>query len=172
MATRTATERTRDTLVGRLAQRVAAQPTLEEPFVLQNRIAQTRTRHVVVIWDAWSDMDRDERAGIILDAYQNAGVLNGDAITVAMGLTQQEAMQLGYLPYGIITLRKNSDPVSLTRLKQAMERVGGVQVRTGSLLQVRFPTQDLAQEAYRQLAERVPGPYWAILHEATPPDPQ
>ncbi|HEY8667012.1 MAG TPA: hypothetical protein VIL86_10120 [Tepidisphaeraceae bacterium] len=170
MATQTLIDRTKSKLVDELAKRVKAPEALDEPFVLQDRIPQTRTRHVVVIWDRWSEMDRAERSNVILDAYCKAGVLGKDSITVAMGLTQQEAMQMGYLPYSIVAMRKPSDPVTLERLKQAMESAGGVHVRTGSLLQLRFPSLDLAQEAYRQLIQGVPGPYWAIQHETTTSD--
>lgn len=170
MATLTALAQTKDRLVGQLARRIAAPATLDEPFILQDRVPQTRTRHVVVIWDKWSDLDRSGRSKIILDAYEKAEVLGNDSLSVAMGLTQQEAMQMGYLQYSIITLRKNSDPVTLEQLKQAMESVGGIHVRTGSLLQLRFPTKELAQEAYRQLVTQIPGPYWGIQHEASSTD--
>ena len=167
MATRTPSAPANGKLVGELAGRPNAAADLDEPFVLQDRIPQTGTRHVVVIWDRWHALDRVGRSKVILDAYQKAGILGKDSISVALGLTQQEAMQMGYLPYSIITMRKDSDPVSPERLKQAVESVGGVHVRTGSLVQLRFPTVGLAQEAYRQLTQKIPGPYWAIQHETT-----
>ena len=52
--------------------------------------------NVTVIWDAWSDVPRDRRAGIILDAYREARGQEGMlAISVALGLTRQEADKLG-----------------------------------------------------------------------------
>src|SRR5213080_2217789 len=120
MATRTHSNRATDKLVSALAERVKVPGAGEEPFVLQDRIPQTRTRHVVVIWDEWADMDGPERSNVIVDAYQRAGVLGADSVTVAMGLTQQQAVHMGYLPYSIIIMRKNSDPVSLKQLKDAM----------------------------------------------------
>jgi hypothetical protein len=163
--------RSTESLVNELAGRIAAPgESAEAPFILQDRIPQTRTRHVVVIWDAWADRDRAERAGMIMDAYAASGRLGDDTIPVAMGLTEPEALDLGYLPYSIIALRKNTDPVSPADLKRALEQIGGVQVRKGSLLEVRFPTSALAQHAYRLLLQRVPGPYWQIQHEKVAAD--
>lgn len=165
MPTRTHPNRATDKLVSALAERVKAPGGAEEPFVLQDRVPQTRTRHVVVIWNEWANVDRDERSRVILDAYDRAGVLGHDSITSAMGLTTQEALDLGYLPYSIITMRKNSDPLSSAELERAMERIGGAQFRQGALLQVRFPPRELAEGAYRRLLEAVPGPYWGIQYE-------
>ena len=152
-------------LVDDLARRLTAPAGLNEPFILQDRIPQSKTRHAVVIWDRWDGMDRVERSKIILDAYKKSGILHNDSITVAMGLTQQEALQMGFLPYSIVTARRESEPVKLENMRTAMEKAGGVQVRTGALLQLRFPTLELAQEAYTLLAKKIPGPYWLIQQE-------
>lgn len=152
-------------LTDELIERIKAPNAIDAPYILQDRVAQTRSRHVAVIWNRWKDIDRSHRSKFIIDAYEKAGVLGADSVMVAIGLTEQEAMQMGYLPYSIVTLRKSSDPVSPAQLKQAMQSIGGVHLRDGSHLQLRFPTQELAQEAYRQLAQKIPGPYWAIQGE-------
>ncbi|MFI5378995.1 MAG: hypothetical protein ACHRHE_06850 [Tepidisphaerales bacterium] len=154
----------RHPLVSQLAARISGALTLEEPYILQDRVPQTASCHVVVIWDEWADMDRTERGRIIVDAFQDAGVK--DAVRVAMGLTQQEALRTGYLPYQVVANWKKSDgePV-FRRLKQTIERTPGVHVRTGSSEQLRYPTLEHAQEAYRHVSGAVAGPYWAIVKE-------
>ena len=154
------------TLVSDLAAQLRRGLNLDEPYLIQDRIPQTRTRHVVVIWDAWGDLDRPARGKVIADAFQAAKLLNSDRIAVSMGLTQQEALELGYLPYQIIANWKPSDgKKTFQRLRDALENTPGVQVRTGSSLQLRYPTLEYAQEAYRQLTKAVPGPYWTIVRE-------
>lgn len=166
MTMRMQSDRTKHKRVAELAHRIKSPLVLAEPFILQDRIAQTRTRHVVVIWDDWDDLDSAARSQVIVDAFNAADVLGEDSVSVAMGITQQEAMQMGYLPYGIVTTRKGTDPVSLEQPRHAMENVGGIHIRTGSSHQLRFPSLDLAKEAYRQLLGVIPGPYWAITQEA------
>lgn len=159
----------RHPLVSRLADRIAAPLDLEEPYIVQDRVPQTKSRHAVVIWDAWADMDRAERGRVIAEAFRDAGV--HDAVRVAAGLTQQEALGMGYLPYQIVANWKKSDgePI-LKALKSAIQQTPGVHVRTGSSVQLRYPTLEYAQEAYRRLSAAVPGPYWTIIKEEGAPE--
>lgn len=152
------------TLADQLADRLKGPVGLDEPYVIQDRIPQTRSRHVVVIWDSWDMLDRTQRSHIIADAFRDAGV--GDAIRVAVGLTQQEALSMGYLPYQVVANWRKADGAQILQdLKRAIEETPGVHVRTGSSVQLRYPTLEHAQEAYRHLSEAVPGPYWAIVKE-------
>ncbi len=55
--------------------------------------------HIYVIWDRWGEQDQTERSEIIMDVVDN---LVGEdrlpvdsPVTVAMGLTKQEAKRLG-----------------------------------------------------------------------------
>lgn len=154
----------RHSLVGQLAKRISGALSLEEPYIIQDRVPQTHSRHAVVIWDAWDDIDRAQRSRIISDAFENAGV--HDAIRVAMGLTQQEALGMGYLPYEIVAnVRKSDGAKVLDAIKKAIEEAPGIHVRTGSSVQLRYPTLEHAQEAYRDLSGAVPGPYWAIVKQ-------
>jgi len=151
-------------LVGPLADRIRGQLSLEEPYIIQDRVPQTHSRHAVVIWDAWSELDRAERSQIIAEAFEDAGIR--DSIRVAMGITQQEALSMGYLPYQIVGNWKRDDgPRVLRAIKKAMDDARGVHVRTGSSIQLRYPSIEHAQEAYRHLSAAVPGPYWAIIKE-------
>jgi len=136
-----------------------------EPLVVENQIAQTKSIHVVVIWDAWDGLSPTERSKVILDAYAKAKRHRGSTITVAMGLTSEEALRGGFLPYSIVTTRRQGDKVSPDELAQAMARAGGIVLKVGSSTQLRFATREQAEDAYRQLSQKVPGPYWAIVQE-------
>lgn len=162
-----ATSTRQPSLVNQLADRIRNRTSLEEPYMVEDRVQQTGSRHVAVIWDAWADLDRPARGRIIADAYHDAGIQ--DTITVALGITQQEALELGYLPYQIAANWKASDGQGIrVRLRRALETAPGVHVKTGSSQQLRYPTLGHAQEAYRHLSQQVPGPYWAIIKEDRP----
>jgi hypothetical protein len=51
--------------------------------------------HVTVIWDEWRDIAPEQRGKIIMDAYEQAQRDDLLRITVAMGLTHEEAERLG-----------------------------------------------------------------------------
>jgi len=134
---------------------------------MESQVGQTKSIHVVVIWDAWQKLSPIERSKIILDAYVKAKRLHGATITVAMGLTSEAALRMGFLPYSIITTRRQGDKVSLDELAKMMPGAGGVLLKVGSTTQLRFATLEQAEDAYRYLSQKVPGPYWAIVQEQT-----
>jgi hypothetical protein len=54
--------------------------------------------HITVIWDRWNKLSHQERSEIILDAYEKCqGQGSAQSVSVAMGLTQQEADRLGFI---------------------------------------------------------------------------
>ena len=53
--------------------------------------------HLLVIWDAWRAMRQEERSRLIMDAYGTAlGREAALSVSVAMGLTRDEATRLGF----------------------------------------------------------------------------
>jgi hypothetical protein len=151
-----------DELSAALSQRGSSR---DEPLIVEDRIAQTQSVHVVVIWDGWKDLSPKDRSKIIEDAYASARQLRGSTITVAMGLTGEEALRMGFLPYSIVTTHRQGDKTSLGKLTRAMADAGGIMIKVGSSTQLRFPRLEQAEDAYRDLSQKVPGPYWAIVHE-------
>ena len=143
---------------------------LGQPLIVENQIAQTKSIHVVVIWDLWVNLSPAERSKIILEAYAKAKRLADKTITVAMGLTSEEAIRMGFLPYSIVVTHRPVDNVSLNKLMRGMAGVGGVLLKIGTSTQLRFPTMEQAEDAYRQLSRNEPGPYWAIVHEQSTSD--
>jgi hypothetical protein len=140
-------------------------PSRGEPMIVENRIAQTKSAHVTVVWDRWDDIPPEGRSKVILDAYARAGRLADLTITAAMGLTGEQALRIGFLPYSIIPTRRARDKASPQELESAMAAVGGLELKIGSSTQLRFPTLEKAEDAYRELSQKIPGPYWAIVHE-------
>jgi hypothetical protein len=54
------------------------------------------TTHLYVIWSKWQDLEQMVRSRIILDAYTEArGQVESDKVTVAMGVTPDEAARMG-----------------------------------------------------------------------------
>lgn len=142
----------------------------DEPLIVENQIDQTKSVHVVVIWDRLESMSPADRSKVILDAYAKAKKLRGATITVAMGLTSEQALRMGFLPFSIVSTRRTGDKASLQRVETAMADVGGTMLKIGSSTQLRFPTLAQAEDAYRKLSQEIPGPYWAIVHEQSSGD--
>ena len=70
--------------------------TAAQPVILEESQGANQPRHVYVIWDEWEDLSQTERSEIIMDAYeQRYGLEQSLAVTVAMGLTAEEADRMG-----------------------------------------------------------------------------
>jgi hypothetical protein len=66
-----------------------------EPEIVMDR-PYAGTVHLYVIWSEWGDLDQMIRSRIILDAYTEAfGKEECDKVTVAMGMTKEEAARFG-----------------------------------------------------------------------------
>ncbi len=143
----------------------SAQPNARQPLISENQIAQTKSVHVAVIWDKWKDLSPTERSEVILNACTRAGRFRNSTITLAMGLTGEEALRRGFLPYSIVIMRRQGRSPSRDQMEKAMAGAGGISMKVGSSTQLRFASFEQAEEAYRHLSQAVPGPYWAIVHE-------
>ncbi len=53
--------------------------------------------HLLVVWDDWQNLNQQDRSSLILRAYEAAeGLESAREVSVAMGLTQEEAKRLGF----------------------------------------------------------------------------
>jgi hypothetical protein len=137
------------------------------PLVILNRIPQTRTVHLLVIWDEWQSLSIPERSRIITDAYVAAYPDETATVTIPLGLTASEALSMGYLPYEIVPSIREGKPTSRQALAKAMRSVGGIYVQVGAQPQLRFATHPQAEEAYRKLVKLLPNQIWTLIQERT-----
>jgi len=63
-----------------------------EPVIIEEGRTGNRPTKIFVIWSEWAELNQQERSEIIMDAFEEfRGVADSLRVTVAMGLTQQEA---------------------------------------------------------------------------------
>jgi hypothetical protein len=71
-------------------------PSAQQPIILEESCRPNLPEHVYVVWDDWKNMRAEDRAEIIMDAYEERygkdKVVN---VTVALGLTPAEADRMG-----------------------------------------------------------------------------
>ena len=76
------------------AELLSAKPT-GEPVIIIDR-PHVGTTHLYVIWSKWGGLEQRVRSRIVYDAFAEAkGTDEADNVTVAMGLTPDEADRLG-----------------------------------------------------------------------------
>ena len=152
-------------LVNDLARAIRKPDPIHEPYVIRNEVSAGKSVHFLVIWDKWRDLDKQTRSKILLDALEKVDPSTASKVTIALGVTQDEAFRMGYLPYAIVSLRRDSDPVSQADLNTALQQAGGVEIKVGTAMQRRYPTLEGAQNAYRIVSLAVNGPFWTIERE-------
>lgn len=69
-------------------------PTEPRPRIIQETNDQGEVVHVYVVWSEWGDLDQQARSEIITEAYWDVFGERGLALTVAMGLTSEEAARM------------------------------------------------------------------------------
>jgi hypothetical protein len=127
----------------------------------------------LVLWDEWDRKSLEERTAIILRAYELAeGREYRARITLASGLTFPEAYAAGMLPYQVLPAVRKGDPVTPEQCQQALREEGGSTLFAPGTVQLRFQTEEEANDAVGRLARRLPGsePVWVVTRDALPRD--
>jgi hypothetical protein len=96
---------------------------VREPLVLENWIESEQALNVTVIWGRWNLVNAGNRTQLIVDAYKAAKPRDADQLNVVMGVTVDEAVQLGILPYEIVA--DDTDDVERLRGHGALETMNG-----------------------------------------------
>lgn len=134
---------------------------LEQPIIVENKIGRSGSLHVAVIWERWGLVPAGERSRIVFKAYEQVDPDQVDSITIALGATTLEAIDLGLLPYGVEPTIKEGDGVSPQRVDELLQ--GERAVATPSGLILRFPSRDAAEAARQRLVEKSDERFWALV---------
>lgn len=160
---RTITRMDHEKRVNDLAKWLFHPPEKGEPRIIRKTIGRSGLQDLMVIWEGWKGIPLEERTATILEANDTLeGTVKTD-IYLAQGLTTDEAIALGYLPFRVEPIVKSGENVDLERILTAMKEEGGVETSTG--LQLRFTSLEEAQEAFVRLQKKVSGPFWTIVQE-------
>lgn len=149
-------------LVERLCEELAG-GTSAQPAFIEEVFDSTGLRNIHVIWDRWVSIPYDERMEVILQAYErHEGAEKTENISVAVGMTGAEALEAGLLPF--VVAERNIDRDFL-----AYESAKSVEMENTILgtRELRYPTQEAAEEAIKRLQQTLPGSQWQIVPAAS-----
>jgi len=158
-------------LIGDLAEQLAGELKSARPSgqpAIEEQTFPTGSIRVTVIWDKWDRVALEDRTAIILRAYELAeGRGYRDKIALASGLTVPEAHAAGMLPFQIIPAVRKGDPVTSEQCRQTMIDEGASTLSSADKPQLRFATEEEAEEARKRLGTRLPNsePVWVITQE-------
>jgi hypothetical protein len=159
-------------LVDRLVDELKANRESGQPFIYEHAFSTGKVR-VLVIWDDWKDLPLEQRTSIILSAIeQSDGKEYRAEVALASGLTVPEGVAAGMLPCQIITARRKNDKVTFEQCWEAMLAEGASQLFGPNVLQLRFPTEESANECRNRLIKRLPNSdeIWIVTREITAQD--
>jgi hypothetical protein len=153
-------------LVKKLVQEFTASSPNLQPLILEEHVAPTRSRHVHVIWDAWKDVADEQRSVIIMEAYQQAeGEEVAREVTIAEGVTPQEALALGLLPFKVVPTRKCDDRHSPEDYQKARAEEARHTLLGSKAKELRYARLEDAEAASKRLEQALPGSSWAVVQE-------
>jgi hypothetical protein len=155
--------------VERLAAELKGGQAFGQPTIYEQEYSTGKMR-VTVLWDEWEGIPLEERSATILRAYeQTEGPAFRDRIALASGLTIPEAHAAGMLPYQIIAAVRKNDPVTAEQAREAVLEEGASVLGSAQAPQLRYATEEEAEECRQRLIRRFPGSddVWIINREIT-----
>jgi hypothetical protein len=139
-----------------------------QPVIHEHHFPRTGKMRVTALWDRWENVPHEERAEIIRRAYTEVeGAESLEKLALLVGLTFPEAYEAGMLPYQVVPLLREKDPVSLEDCLKAMEEEGASRLFPGGRPELRSATKEEAEAIRKRLIKRLPGSeaVWAVLQE-------
>ncbi len=145
-----------------------------EPMIFEIPVEEPDRIEALVVWQEWEDVPSVERTNVILEAYED----QRDRLAQAVGVTYEEAMQQQLLPYSVVSALDRPKLLRLMRpgleeqrkyreeIHNAMLQEGGIR-RVGDKVELRFPTNEMAEQARMRLVERFRDGYWSVAHSST-----
>lgn len=158
-----------DQLVKRLVPELQTAGTDPQPLILEEEIDSTGSRHVHVIWDRWRNLTDEQRAAVIMDAYLiSEGKQAAENITIASGVTVEEALVLGLLPYKVVSARKRHEnkPPAAEHKKALLAEARKTLLGEGAK-ELRYARLEDAEAARKRLEKALPGSQWAVVQEVS-----
>jgi hypothetical protein len=140
-----------DELVERLVNELRTPALVGQPLILENTVGDTDHFNVYVIWDRWKGLPQASRQRVIRSSYQQLDLNRWSKVPIAMGLTYREAIEEGVLPVRLVPWDWAGEGSALPDgLPEAMIAEGAIAMPDGQL-ELRFPTHEAAEEAFRRL---------------------
>lgn len=137
-----------------------------QPLILEEHSPTTKMRIIYVIWDAFEGSSFEERNDLILDAYkQFEGEAAEDNVVTATGLTAEEAVAYGLLPYRVEPKRRKTDRYSADDYRQAMAEEAKRTLLGPDAEELRYVRLEDAEDARKRLQARLPGSTWTLQHD-------
>jgi hypothetical protein len=147
-------------LAERLAEELASGNSVQPAFI-EEEFEATGLRNIHVIWDRWASIPYDERTEVILQAYEkHEGSKNTDSIAVAVGMTGAEAIEAGLIPF-VVTERN----IDRDFLKYETAKSAEMENTILGTRDLRYPTNEAADQAIKRLQGTLPGSQWQIVQE-------
>lgn len=139
---------------------------ITQPFIIEQKISPTNYLHVTVVWEKWRLISAGRRGAVIMKAYEKAAPDRVNDITIAMGVTTEEAIDLGLLPFEVVPTIRKSDDFTEEQQKMLMKDEGAIATPSG--LSLRFPSRNLADTVCERLWDKSSRNYWAVVQMTSP----
>jgi hypothetical protein len=154
-------------LIKRLAQELTSQGNDRQPLILEEQIDSTGSRHVHVVWDEWKGIPDEVRSRVIVEAYQQAeGDSVAEQITIAAGVTAEESLALGLLPWKVRAARKRHEAQpTMAEHKKAFAAEARNTLLGGDARELRYSRAEDAEDARQRLEKALPRSKWIVEKE-------
>src|SRR5271157_2408977 len=153
------TDEQRGLLLSRLADERQGLSTQGGPVIFEIPLEQSDKLDVMVVWEAWQGVRSEDRTRLIQEAYRE----QQDSLALALGVTYEEAIEQGLLPFRVRPRFRQQVDFREEALRSASLSVGGFE-RPDNVIELRYPSRTVAEETIRRLEELLPGTEWSVSY--------
>jgi hypothetical protein len=132
--------------------------------------AGTECLDVLVVWEDWKPVRPEDRTRLVLEVYGE------HKIAQALAVTFDEAMKEQLLPYAVVSIFEREQKLrrlvygdeadkKLHEIRAAKKEQRGCFSLPNGVIELRFPTRALAEQARKALAERHEEFQWSVVAE-------
>ena len=155
-------------LVTELTKELTRPRDIGQPIILEDETLETNSLRVHVIWERWAEWSGELRSRIVLESYERAFPKNArPQITLVLGLTVPEAVEMGLLPFKIVAARQRAGLPLTQEDRQALLDAGATMQLRGNDPQLRCATFDAAEATIKHLEKELPNSRWTIVEEVS-----
>jgi hypothetical protein len=152
--------------VKKLARELTSTGTNLQPLILEEQLPVTKSTRVHVIWNDWKPLSFEQRSEVIRDAYKRAeGERVASRIEVAAGLTAEEALVHGLLPYKVELASPKGGKVASSEYRRAISTEAPHTLLGPGAPELRYARLEDAEESRKRLQEAFPDSSWTVVQE-------
>ena len=134
-----------------------------QPLIVEESVGTGR--YVYVVWDQWEHWPEQDRTDLILEAYDKVEPAMREMLINAVGVTAEQALDLGLLRFRIAPVPKRDHDYDKSRVMATIANEQKHTVLGDHAGELRYASVEEAEQARLRLEREYRDVHWVITEE-------